>query len=308
MGVYLNSKKSGAVFRKMARSLYFVDKTEMLRELIPIVEPDTEESDNFRLGGQDVRYICITRPRRFGKTVMASMIASFFGKGESSRQVFQKLAVSRDERFEKHLNRHNVIHISFNEVPDECTGYDSYIARIKRRLIDDLRTAFPHVPMEKNDAVWDILNTIYESEDDAEFIFVLDEWDFIYHQEFACDEDKKSFTKFLSVLLKDQPYVEMAYMTGILPIAKYSSGSELNMFCEYTMVTEEKYSDFFGFTEREVDELYARYMTQDIPVRKVTRDGLRLWYDGYHTKNGERVYNPRSVVLALNNNNLGNYF
>ena len=64
----------------------------------------------------------------------------------------------------------------------------------------------------------------------SDLFFVLDEWDFIYHQDFVTDEDKRAFTKFLSVLLKDQPYVELAYMTGILPIAKYSSGSELNMF------------------------------------------------------------------------------
>lgn len=308
MGVYLNSKRPGAIYRKMVRSRYFVDKTAILRELIPAVEQDIEGSDLIRQGGQDVRYICITRPRRFGKTVMASMIASFFGKGESSREVFEKLEISRDERFEKHLNKHNVIHISFNEIPDECTTYHQYIERIKRRLTGDLKKAFPDAGFEKGDAVWDVLNMIYESEEDAEFIFVLDEWDFIYHQDFASDEDKKTFTKFLSVLLKDQPYVEMVYMTGILPIAKYSSGSELNMFCEYTMITEEKYSAFFGFTDAEVDMLYARYQTQDIPNRNVTREGLRLWYDGYHTKAGKRVYNPRSVVLALSNNNMGNYW
>ena len=112
----------------------------------------------------------------------------------------------------------------------------------------------------------------------------------------------------MSNLLKDKAYVEMAYMTGILPIAKYSSGSELNMFCEYTMVTEEKYSRYFGFVDHEVDELYERYLKQNHTERKVTREELRIWYDGYHTKGGERVYNPRSVVLALENNNLGNYW
>ena len=97
-------------------------------------------------------------------------------------------------------------------------------------------------------------------------------------------------------------------MTGILPIAKYSSGSELNMFYEYTMAEEEKYSEYFGFTEGEVDELYKRYQAQKLNPENVTREGLRIWYDGYHTKAGERVYNPRSVVAALTNNNLGNYW
>lgn len=79
------------------------------------------------------------------------------------------------------------------------------------------------------------------------------------------------------------------------------------MFLEYTMAAEELYGEFFGFTETEVDELYARFsVNQENPA--VTRDGLRTWYDGYQTKQGERVYNPRSVVAALTNNNLGNYW
>lgn len=95
-------------------------------------------------------------------------------------------------------------------------------------------------------------------------------------------------------------------MTGILPITKYSSGSELNIFFEYTMVTEEKFSEYFGFTENEVDILFQRYQEQKLETENVTREGLRIWYDGNRTKSGERVYNPRSVVISLINNNLGN--
>ena len=132
-------------------------------------------------------------------------------------------------------------------------------------------------------------------------------WDFIFHRDFITDADKRSYITFLSNLLKDKAYVALAYMTGILPIAKYSSGSELNMFAEYTMVSEELYSDSFGFTDSEVDELYGRYLKRQT-VRRVTKEGLKDWYDGYHTKSGKRVYNPRSVVLSLMNNNLGNYW
>ena len=306
MGVYLNSKRSGAIFRKMRESTYFVDKTAMLLELLTIVGSDSDHID--QAGGKDIRYICITRPRRFGKTVAASMIASFFGKSENTENVFRNLAVSKDQNAARHLNKHNVIHIMFNEIPKNCHSYEQYIDKIERRLLHDLRMAYPNVEIDENDAVWYALNDIYEAEDSAEFIFVLDEWDYIYHQDFATDKDKRAFTRFLSALLKDQPYVEMVYMTGILPIAKYSSGSELNMFCEYTMATEEKYSDFFGFTNMEVDALYAKYLEQNTTERNITREGLRIWYDGYHTKKGERVYNPRSVVLALVNNNLGNYW
>ena len=283
-------------------------KTEMLTELIPVVEPDPFSSSSAYSGGKDIRYICITRPRRFGKTVMAAMIASFFGNGADTRILFENLSIGKDPRFEKHLNRHNVIHIMFNEMPSGCRSYAQYIKRIENRLNNDLKRCYPNAEINPEDAVWDSLNNIYELEDSVEFIFVLDEWDFIYHQDFITEDDRKKFTEFLSMLLKDQPYVEMAYMTGILPIAKYSSGSELNMFCEYTMVTEEKYSDYFGFTDSEVDDLFSKYQTLTPETKNVTREGLRIWYDGYHTKNGDRVYNPRSVVLALSNNNLGNYW
>lgn len=99
----------------------------------------------------------------------------------------------------------------------------------------------------------------------------------------------------------------MAYMTGILPIAKYSSGSELNMFLEYMMATREKFSEYFGFTEAEVDDLYQRYLDIE-KLPKVSREGLRLWYDGYRTASGAKIYNPRSVVGALSDNQLGSYW
>lgn len=289
----------------MVQSSYFVDKTAILGELIPIVEQDF--ADPRGAGGKDIRYICVTRPRRFGKTVMASMIASFFGKGEDSRRIFQRLFISGHEGFERHLNKHNVIHITFNEMPDECADYSQYIARIKRRLKGDLKKAFPNIEIEDDAPVWDILNDIYEYEDEAKFIFVLDEWDFIYHQAFVTEEEKGAFTRFLSILLKDQPYVEMAYMTGILPISKYSSGSELNMFFEFSMAIKEKFSEYFGFTDKEVDALYQKYLETEIEP-KVTRSGLEIWYDGYYTVSRKRLYNPRSVIGALTLNQLGSYW
>lgn len=309
MGVYLNSRKPHLLFQDERTSAYYIDKTDLIASLIPLVEPkENAVADSGPHQGKGLKYVCITRPRRFGKTVMANMISSYFGRGSDSRTVFQNLNVSQYKWFDTHLNKHNVIHIMFNEMPDECTSYQQYILRIKKRMVNDLRNAYPGITIDPDDALWDILNDIFEYENGQRFLFILDEWDYIYHQDFVTDAERIAFTRFLSILLKDQPYVELAYMTGILPIAKYSSGSELNMFCEYTMVTETKYSDAFGFTDSEVDDLFARYLQQTAENRHVTREGLRIWYDGYHTKSGGRVYNPRSVVLALTNNNLGNYW
>ncbi len=310
MGVYLNSKSPYLLFQEASSSVYFVDKTEILKELVPIVEPDEDMigNDTVRTDcGRGHKYVCITRPRRFGKTVMANMITSYFSKGSDSSGLFRGLKVASYEWYERHLNAHNVIHIMLNEVPDECGCYSRYIARIKSRLLGDLIRAYPEANIKEEDAPWDAFNKIVEFGEREKFIFVLDEWDFLFHQDFVTEADKRAYTRFLSMLLKDRPYVEMAYMTGILPIAKYSSGSELNMFYEYTMATREKYGEYFGFTDWEVDDLYKRYLkTEKNP--KISREGLQLWYDGYQTVSGRRLYNPRSVVAALSDNQLGSYW
>ena len=136
----------------------------------------------------------------------------------------------------------------------------------------------------------------------------MDEWDAVFHMPFITETDKAEYILFLKTLLKDQDYVALAYITGILPISKYSSGSELNMFAEFTMTTEQRFSEYFGFTDEEVDGLYLRYIENCASTKMVTRDDLREWYDGYHTRKGERLYNPRSIVLSLSNNNTGNYW
>ncbi len=294
MGVYVNSPAACTLYRNEVSRPYFVDKTQMLQELFPLV---TE-------GGN---YICITRPRRFGKTVMANMISSFFSKGQDMGDIFGRLVISGADGFRNFLNRYFVIHICLNELPRRCGSYEQYISRIEKKLLRDLKQEFPDVPVCEDDAVWDVLTEIYTGIPDARFIFVLDEWDFIFHRDFVTDEDKKLYLAFLSSLLKDKPYVLLAYMTGILPIAKYSSGSELNMFLEYTMASEERFSTCFGFTEAETDGIYGKYLERS-QHPAVTRDGLREWYNGYQTCVGERVYNPRSVTGALVNNQLGNYW
>lgn len=294
MGIYLNGTTAYTLYKSETESPYFVDKSQMLEELFPLVS----------MGN---KHICITRPRRFGKTVMANMVASFFSKGCDAQDVFDKLAISRDQKYNQYCNQYSVIHISFNDIAEECISYKQYIGRIRSRLVEDLRAEYPDVKTYGEGAVIDTLMDIYARDSEARFIFVLDEWDFIFHQDFVTEEDKKAYLRFLRSLLKDRPYVLMTYMTGILPIAKYSSGSELNMFLEYTMITEERFSESFGFTEAEVDVIFSRYQKM-MQKAKITREGLKTWYNGYHTCGGERVYNPRSVVSALANNNLGNYW
>ncbi|WP_283682261.1 AAA family ATPase [Parablautia sp. Marseille-Q6255] len=294
MGIYVNSKTAYTLYKSETEKPYFVDKTRMLEELFPLV----------RTGNN---HVCITRPRRFGKTVAANMIAAFFSEGCDSGDIFDTLQIAAVSGYDEYRNQFPVIHISFHELDGACSSYREYIGRMERRLVRDIRKEYQQADIEETDSVADVLLELHAQEG-TRFIFVFDEWDFIFHQNFITEQDRKEYLLFLRNLLKDRPYVRLAYMTGILPIAKYSSGSELNMFSEYTMASEERFSEYFGFTEQEVDLLFERYQEQKWQSEQVTREDLKKWYDGYHTKAGERLYNPRSVVLALSNNNLGNYW
>ena len=298
MGIYLNSSSPYSLYKSEYTRPYFVDKSKLLRELMPLAE-------------QGNAHVCITRPRRFGKTVMANMIGAFFSKGADSSDIFDTLQIARDKDYRKYLNQYNVIYIDFSKMPGNCKSYEEYISRIEERLKRDLLKADPEIEIYPEDSLWDILESIFDEYNGQKFIFIFDEWDCIFHKNFVTQGDRQSYISFLSNLLKDHAYVSMSYMTGILPISKYSSGSELNMFIEYTMASEEKFSDDFGFTESEVDILYKRYLEMCQSEKKipyVTREGLETWYDGYYAKNGEKMYNPRSVAASLSNNNLDSYW
>lgn len=217
--------------------------------------------------------------------------------------LFNSLKISQSRDAKKYRNQYPVIHISFNDISRQCTSYEQYISRIENRLVRDLKKEYENLEEE---FLVDVLMELYEKKE-VRFLFILDEWDFLFHQPFVTETEKRHYLDFLRNLLKDRPYVLLAYMTGILPIAKYSSGSELNMFTEFTMAKSMVFSDYFGFVQKEVDDLYQKYL-KNCSEPSITREGLRQWYNGYHTASGERVYNPRSVVQALRYNELANYW
>ena len=292
MGLYLNPGNEG--FFESVSSQIYVDKTELIQYTNQVFR--TKQ-----------KFLCVSRPRRFGKTVMANMITAFLGKKQDSDSIFKSLKISQNDLYNKYRNQYNVISIDFSKMPRDCDSYTDYIDRIETNLIRDLRKEYTQIEIYEDDSAADVLETIFEECDQQRFVFVLDEWDFIFHKDFVTEENKKQYVLFLSNLLKDRSYVQLTYMTGILPIAKYSSGSELNMFWEYTMASETKYNEYFGFTDSEVDQLYEKY-TRNTREIHISREDLKEWYDGYTTKSGERMYNPRSVVFALTNNNIGNYW
>lgn len=293
MGMFLNSKTPFEAYRLVRKDAYFVDKTALIEELFPSLL--TEK-----------RFLCITRPRRFGKSVMANMVGAFFNKAVDAAAVFGTLDIAASEEYSEHLNRHNIIYIDFSESPRNCTDYRQYIDRIQNGINTDLAMAFPDLEIDIQGATWDILNEIFQKKEQS-FIFVMDEWDAVFHMPFITKEEQISYLLFLKSLLKGKTYVELAYMTGVLPIAKYSGGSELNMFMEYDMATKVKFSNCFGFLDTEVDRLYEVYL-QNTTEPVITRNDLTIWYDGYHVASGEKIYNPQSVICALSDNQISNYW
>lgn len=293
MGLFLNTLSPAMLYEEIAGSKYFIDKTEFISRVAERI-------------GTSAKYLCLTRPRRFGKTVMANMLGAFFTKAGDSRRIFASLKISGNTQVMRQMNQYNVIYIDFSRVGGDSSSYTGYIENITAILKNDLHKAYPQVDYRVGGNVSEDLERITAATGER-FIFIFDEWDAIFHTSFITEEDRKSYLLFLKDLLKDRAYVYLAYMTGVLPISKYTSGSELNTFAEYNMATMVMYSDVFGFTDSEVDALFAKYL-QNTDRPQVTREGLRVWYDGYHTAAGELMYNPRSVVLALQNNQLYNYW
>ena len=293
MSMFLNNLLPYRQYKKISATTYFVDKTNILNDILVCME-------------EQISYLCITRPRRFGKTIMANMLGAFLGKNWDSSEIFDCLNIASFERYQKYKNKYNVIYIDFSRMPEKCDSYEQYISRIIDGLKQDLQEAYPEYKIKKENALWDLLADISERTGE-QFVFIMDEWDAVFHMSFISEKEKQEYILFLKSLLKDQDYVSLAYITGILPIAKYSSGSELNMFMEFKMTSMEMFGEYFGFTDEEVDKLYEKY-TQMCINPQISRLSLREWYDGYFTASGKRLYNPRSVVMALQFNQLSNYW
>ena len=264
-------------------SRIYVDKSMLISKV----------SENIGTGS---RYICITKPRRFGKSVNACMLAAYYTKTLDTHDLFDGLQISSVSACRQHLNQHHVIFIDFSRMPRGCENYDTYIQSIEDILINDIQEAFPATKQQNFFNLDQLLVSSGEK-----FIFILDEWDAVFYEDFMTDRDKVRYLKFLRNLLKGQAYVELAYMTGVLPITKYSSGSALNMFEEFSFLDDDVYDSLFGFTEDEVLLLCQKHTS-------VSFEEIKYWYDGYFTSDGRALFNPRSVNYALTRGKCRNYW
>ena len=276
MGTYINIGNAGF---QSARNGEYVDKSG----LISIVNAtlNTER-----------RFSCVTRSRRFGKSMAAKMLCAYYDQSCDSRKLFADLVIANDPSFEKHLNKYPVIYL---DMSDFVTRFhdETIMSHIDSELIEDIQLVYPDVKSQEGDDLMKFLIRI-EAETKQQFIFIIDEWDAIC-REFsfgtsAMDRYVSWLRRMFKGGLSSQVFAGV-YMTGILPVKKYKTESAMNNFTEYSMVEPRKMAQFFGFTKDEVKSLADKY--------EIDFDELAKWYDGYQMGDELSMFNPNSVMQAI---------
>ena len=284
MGVYLNPGNDK--FYKAINSEIYVDKTGLIQYTNRV----------FNTMQQNV---CVSRPRRFGKSMTANMLAAYYSRGCQSEKLFEEFKIAKDPSFRQHLNRYNVFFMNMQEFLSRSKTVEKMIFRISQLLMRDLKQEYPDIAYFDETDLAESMQDVYQHTG-CPFVIIIDEWDCIFRE---YKEDKKAQEQYLDFLrdfLKDKSYIHLAYMTGILPVKKYGTHSALNMFDEFSMIYAGPLAEYVGFTESEVKILCDRY--------HMDMEEIREWYDGYHFENCESVYNPRSVVNAMLFGAIRNYW
>ena len=291
MGNYLNPDNSK--FQEALNSDIYVDKTGLIRYTNSVLHTLQKN-------------ICVSRPRRFGKSMAANMLTAYYSKGGDSKELFSNLKIAKDTDFEKYLNKYDTIFLNMQDFLSRSNNIQELMERVRKIVLRELRSAYPDVDFfDENDLIESMQDVYAYSR--CPFVIIIDEWDCIFREYKQDKEEQKKYLDFLRAWLKDKDYVALAYMTGILPIKKYGSHSALNMFTEYSMTNPREMAEYFGFTEAEVRGLCKRF--------KRNFEETRAWYDGYELVaiEGEdkicySIYSPKSVVDAMLSGVFDNYW
>ena len=286
MGRFVNPDSSA--FQVALNSKIYVDKTGLISYTNSVL--DTTNA-----------YICNSRPRRFGKSYAANMLAAYYSKGTDSEKMFSGLAISRSIDFKKHLNQYDVIHIDIQWFLANCNDANKVVAFITKSVLDELRDLYPEVLTQDTGTIPDALSRVKERTG-QKFVVIIDEWDVIIRDGSMTEAIQDEYLNFLRGMFKGvEPtkYIQLAYLTGILPIKKEKTQSAVNNLDEFTMLQADELAPYIGFTEEEVKELCGEYGRDFDKVKK--------WYDGY-LLNGYQVYNPKAVVSVMTKGKFRSYW
>ena len=304
MGVYLNPGNN--LFKEALNGQIYVDKTEMVANVNALVNTPH-------------KYLCVTRPRRFGKSMAAAMLCAYYGMADGNRELFEKLKLAQCPEWDRYLGKFDVIRLVMTNFVDRTTPMVKVIGRMSMRILDELHETYPGVRYDEDDFVYS-LSKFYRASG-RQFVVVIDEWDVIFRTHKNDYDAQRDYLNFLRSWLKDQDYVALSYMTGILPVKKYGEHSALNMYSEFSMVSPLQFAPYTGFTEVEVRDLCGKYGMNFASIKN--------WYDGYlvydqgvvseldrsATEPSRRaparqyhLYAPLSVVNAMTYGQIKNYW
>lgn len=288
MGQYVNPGNESFASAVLYSKIY-VDKTGMLEYLNQVINSEQ-------------RYVCVSRPRRFGKSIAARMIAAYYCRGCDSAELFADYNIAKEKDFRQHLNQYNVIQVDIAELKVTMPKGEDFVSYLQKCIIGELRDIYPGIVKEKESSLPLTLANINEKSGER-FVIIIDEWDAIFREEKYNKKIQDEYIDLLRGLFKgekSQRFMNLAYLTGILPIKRYNSESALNNFREYTMTSPKKLAEYVGFTQEEVKDLCAKYHMDFHEAQR--------WYDGYGFKGLAHIYCPNSVANAMLDGEYNNYW
>lgn len=284
MGIYLNP--GAEAFQEALNSKIYVDKTAMIYFTNQVLS--TQQ-----------KYICVSRPRRFGKSMAANMLCAYYDSSVAGEAVFHDLQISRMKNGMSQQGKYDVLRINMQDFLSESHNISQMLARLQKRVAWDIKRIYPNIEYFDLNYLTDVLTDVYAT-NKRKYVIVIDEWDCIFREYPHDEKAQKLYLDFLRNLLKDKEYIALAYMTGILPIKKYGTHSALNMFTEFSMEHPDQLASFVGFTEEETKSLCEQY--------KMDFTECRAWYDGYSFPQCPHIYSPKSVVDAMLAHRFGSYW
>lgn len=285
MGIYLNPGNEN--FKLTLAAPIYVDKTMMIAEINRFID-------------QGNHYICVSRPRRFGKTIAGNMLSAYYSKGCDSRELFAPFKISKDKDFGEKLNQYNVIKIDLNGMWQNTRDKEHLITVLEDDVKEEMQEEYPDVSIREGDSLAKSILKLYKA-GKGQFIIFIDEYDVLVREEVP-EAMFASYLSMLNGLFKDdtlRPAIALAYLTGIMPVVRDRVQSKLNNFREYTILDAAELAEFVGFTSEEVQGLCEGY--------GMDFEECRRWYDGY-SLDGFEVYNPESVVMAMQRKRYNNYW
>ena len=287
MGIFLNPGNIG--FEQIVSEDTYVDKTGIIGYLNQWLNKST-------------RYVCVSRARRFGKTVAAKTIQAYYDNSCDSRELFAPYEIARVPSFETYINKYDVIGLDLLAFFQRRHDHKTFIDRLEMAVLAEICDKWPDIDGLVDMTLADALVKVHDKTG-AQFVFVIDEWDAVFRY-YPKDESLQSeWIHFLRDMFKQanmDKCVALVYMTGILPVKKYSTQSSLNQFFEYTMIQPLELEKYVGFLPSEVDALCEKF--------DMDRAEAANWYDGYTFPHEHHVYNPCSVAKAMKSHTYSCYW